>query len=271
MKIGILSDIHVDLEHPQPEKVVDGMAAAIDSEGVDIMIIAGDVANDYRATLRTLNAIEKRSGARVLFVPGNHDIWNEHHPRMTAWEIYDALRDFPGNLANGATALDAGWVAVGDIGWYDYTFGGPQYTVEDFDRMQIGNRLWQDKVKSAWGRPTQEMHRYFRDKLEEQLRRYSAMRTLLITHAVPIRDFTVQPPDEAWNYLNAFLGSASYGELALKYGVEVSISGHVHYRRERVVGRTRFICNCLNYVSQWVENADPALEIRRALKTMVLD
>lgn len=269
MRIGILSDIHVDLEHPDPEKVVDGIAAAMEANAVEVMIIAGDVANDFRVTLRTLRALERRTGARVLFVPGNHDIWNEHHPRLTAWDTYAALGEFPGNLANGPQKLANGWTVIGDLGWYDYSFGGA-YTPEEFDRMQTHGRLWQDKVKAVWGKTTREMHAHFHAKLEAQLRRHAGGPVILVTHAVPIPEFTVQPPEPPWDYLNAFLGSRGYGELALGHAVAYSICGHVHYRREQVVGRTTFICNCLNYASQWVDNRDPRVEAARALRTIVL-
>jgi hypothetical protein len=71
-----------------------------------------------------------------------------------------------------------------------------------------------------------------------------------------------------WRYLNAFLGSKQYGELALKYSVAYSISGHVHYRLQQQCQKTVFICNCLNYASQWIENDDPVSEVARAFKTI---
>jgi putative phosphoesterase len=270
MRIGVLSDIHVDLEHAAPEGVLDGLAAAVTENAVEAMIIAGDVANDYRVTLQTLRALEQRTGVKVLFVPGNHDIWTERHPRMSSWDIYDALLDFSGNLAAGPRQLPNGWVVIGDLGWYDFSFGGSQYSPEEFERMQIGARLWQDKLKAVWNRPTRDVHRFFLEKLDSQLTQHAGRNIILVTHVVPIRDFTVQPPDAAWNYLNAFLGSSRYGELALAHGVGISISGHVHYRRQKTVGKTTFICNCLNYASEWRGNSDPALEIRRAFRAIAL-
>ena len=91
MKIGILSDIHVDLAQPGPQSVSKGITTAIKKNDIDTMIIAGDVANDYQITLQTLRQIENASGVQCLFVPGNHDIWNENHPDKTAWEIYDQM------------------------------------------------------------------------------------------------------------------------------------------------------------------------------------
>jgi putative phosphoesterase len=268
LKIGILSDIHVDLGKTGPQRVLEGITAAIIKNDIDTMIIAGDVANDYEITLQTLHQIENAAGVRCLFVPGNHDIWNEKHPDKTAWEIYDALKAFSGNLANGPAELVNGWVAIGDLGWYDYSFGSPQYSVEEFDRMKINNRLWQDKVKAVWQRSTLDIHRHFHSKLEKQLDACKNSNIILVTHVLPIKDFTVQPPNGMWQYLNAFLGSKQYGELALEYAVKYSISGHVHYRKQKMYENTTFICNCLNYPSQWIDNDDPVLEVARAIKTI---
>ena len=230
------------------------------------MVIAGDIANDYELTLQTLNGIETASGVRCLFVPGNHDIWNEHHPAKTAWDIYDDLKAFRGNLANGPVELVHGWVVLGDLGWYDYTFGNQQYSVEEFDRMKINGRQWQDKHKAVWGASTLEIHRFFHKKLKKQLDAHKNCNIILVTHVLPIADFTVQRPTNLWQYMNAFLGSKQYGELALDYSVKYSISGHVHYRKQKTYENTTFICNCLNYVSQWINNDDPVLEVARAIK-----
>ncbi len=270
MKIGILSDIHVDIDHKTPHGVLEGIVVAIKQNGVDFMVIAGDVANDYELTLRALETIEDASGVPCLFVPGNHDIWNEKHPDLNAWDTYEALKQFHGNLCNGPRELGNDWVVIGDLGWYDYSFGGREYSVEEFDRMKINGRLWQDKVKAKWDRSTIEMHRYFCDKLEQQLKDHRDKKIILVTHVLPLLDFTVQPPDAQWNYLNAFLGSREYGQLALHYSVAYSISGHVHYRKEQVYEDTVFICNCLNYASQWLDNDDPVLEVGRAFKTIEL-
>ena len=271
MKLGILSDIHVDLEDSDPQKLLHGFVEAIKISQVEVMIIAGDVANDFEITLRFLAQLEAASGVRCLFVPGNHDIWNEKHPDKTAWETYEGLMAFGGNLAREPVELTDQWVVIGDLGWYDYSLGSPDCTVAEYDRMQIHGRLWQDKIKAVWGRSTIEMHQYFYDKLEKQLERYQDKHIILVTHVLPIIDFSVQPPDRLWQYLNAFLGSRQYGELALKYNVRYSISGHVHYRRQVQYENTTFICNCLNYASQWIDNDDPVVEVQRAFKTIEIN
>jgi putative phosphoesterase len=267
MRIGILSDIHVDINREAGKPVMDGLKTAITAKGIDKMIIAGDMASDYRLTLASLEALEADTGVECLFVPGNHDVWNENHPKMSAWEAYDGLKSHAGNLANGPRSLVGDWVAVGDLGWYDYSFGSPEFSTEEYDRMKIGDRLWQDKVKAVWGRPTRDMHQLFYDKLQQQLNALRGSRVLLVIHVLPIREFTVQKPDRTWSYLNAFLGSTQYGELALEHGVDTVICGHVHYRMQKRIDDTEFICNCLNYSDQWVKD-DPAEEIDHVLKVI---
>jgi putative phosphoesterase len=287
MRLGILSDIHVDLNGG--ESVLQALLAVMQHRQIETMVIAGDVASDYRVTLATLERLQDRSGARILFVPGNHDIWNEAHPEITAWKAYEALQRFTGNLTGEPQDIGGGWTVVGDLGWYDYAFGGAQYSREDFDRMQFGERVWQDRIKAVWDRHTLDVHRTFHAKLDRQFQTIAspdriasadsdsgrsdsgAPKLILVTHVLPRREFTVQRPDPEWIYLNAFLGSPEYGDLALKYGVRYSICGHVHYRKQISVDGTRFICNCLGYKDEWMWSRDPEIEMERAFLDLDLD
>ena len=132
--------------------------------------------------------------------------------------------------------------------------------------MQYEEIVWQDRINAVWDRTTLEMHRYFIKKLEDQLYQYRDRKVIVVTHVLPIKDFTVQPPDEMWKYMNAFLGSGEYGELILKYpNVRYAVSGHVHYRKRVKIKSTEFICNCLGYRSEWYKNGDADVEVDRAM------
>ena len=275
MRIGVISDLHVDLNEGSGAEgsVVRSLSAAAANARVELLIVAGDVANRYDLTLRILADLEAASGLRVLFVPGNHDLWNEapalpFGKAWDAWDSYRALLAFPGNLARGLVELAGGWTVIGDLGWYDYAFGHPRFTVQEFDRMRFAERLWQDKVNTLWDRPTLEMHRHFRDTLERQLSAPREGRLILVTHVVSHAAFTVQPPSRLWEYLNAFLGSPEYGELAVRHGAAAAVCGHVHYRRQTVVGGTRFVCSCLGYSTEWADPRDIAGEVERSLAVL---
>jgi hypothetical protein len=87
---------------------------------------------------------------------------------------------------------------------------------------------------------------------------------------VQIGEFTVQNPGPQWKYFNAFLGSPEYGELALRYGTKLSVCGHVHHRQQVVRDKTRFVCPCLGYVTEWPTPADPEKQIAQALQVFEL-
>lgn len=266
MKIGILSDIHVDINFTDRDMVTPAICHAIKEKSLEMMIIAGDVASDYSIALKSLKQIERDSGVPCLYIPGNHDIWIENHPDKTSWEIYDLLKAYSHNLSNGPFGMGKDWIVVGDTGWYDFSFGDKKYSIEDFNRMQYEDRVWQDSINAVWNRSTLDMHDYFLKKLEAQLEKYKQKNVIVVTHVLPVKEFTVQNPSPMWEYLNAFLGSAEYGRLILKYpNVKYSISGHVHYRKKIRKQNTEFICNCLGYRSEWFENDDVELEVHRAM------
>jgi putative phosphoesterase len=269
VKIGILSDIHVDLNDTENGDVTTAICRTIEKENIDLFICAGDVADDFQRTIKTIEEIRTRSGRRCLFVPGNHDIWVEYHPEMNSRQIYKALQQLPDNLSNEPIALTGKWIAIGDLGWYDYSFGGAEYSKEEFDRMRFGDRVWQDGIKAVWNRDTLEQHRHFYDKLKAQLERHPDKQIIFVTHVLPIRDFTVLRPTAEWNYLNAFLGSEEYGDLVGRHGnVKYAISGHVHYRKRKRIGETEHICSCLGYTDQWKTGTDPFLEVPAAMTTI---
>ncbi len=275
MRIGLISDLHVDLNGAEPQALAGHLGAAAGRRGVELLLIAGDLSNRWDLSLRVLEEIQARTGLRVLFVAGNHDLWNEFpgRPMGRGWgarDSHEALKAFPGNLARGPVDLPCGWTVVGAAGWYDFAFGDRRYSTRDFERMRYGERLWQDRINARWDRPTQEVHRGFVEELERQLSGLRGRRLLLATHVVPVAELTVRPPDAAWEYLNAFLGSPEYGELAVRHGVEIAVCGHVHYRRRHRAGRTLFLTSCLGYAHEWPDPTDLAGEVERSLAVLDL-
>jgi putative phosphoesterase len=269
-RIGLISDIHVDLNAEDgADRVTEALAAESRRRGLDILLIAGDLSGDYRLSLAAVDRLAVESGVQVHFVPGNHDIWNEKYPGLKALDTYGALLDHPANLARGPVFIDDGWTLIGDLGWYDFSFGDLSFTAEDFQRMSYMGRSWRDKVYSLWDKKTVDVHRMFLDRIRQALDLAAGGKVLLATHVVQIGEFIVQNPGDMWKYFNAFLGSPDYGELAVERGVALSVCGHVHYRRRVKKGGTEFVCPCLGYRAEWEARdgkpADTAREVAEAL------
>lgn len=267
MRLGMISDLHVDVNLLEgTQSLLDLLSEEVKKQEVKYLLIAGDISNNYVRTLNFIEEIEEKAGVKCLFVPGNHDIWNAEWPNMNAWEIYKELQQFPRNLAKEPFILNDDWVVIGDLGWYDFSFGGQGFDHVKFEQMEIDGRIWKDKLYAAWEMPTVEVHQTFYAKLQMQLEAYSDKQIILMLHVVPHRDFTVPATfHHTWDYLNAFLGSKEYGELILSYPVRYAVFGHVHFRKQLRIDETLFICSCLGYMREWSKPDCPEQEIAESL------
>lgn len=264
MKIGLLSDLHVDINNEQlSSSLQEALVQVVRERGSDMLLLAGDVSNNYKLTLQVIDELEEQLGIPCLFVPGNHDLWNLEHPGMDTWKIYEALQAHPRNLAGGSYDLGEDWVMIGDTGWYDYAFAHPRYSIDELDRMERNGRVWKDRQYTSWGLSTLEVNRFFTEKLERQLEQQEGKSVILVTHVVPHRDFTVPESAAEWTYFNAFLGSMAYGHLIEKYHdrIRFAVCGHVHYRKRRMLEKCLLICNCLGYTREWRYPEDAYREI----------
>ena len=240
---------------------------------LDVLIIAGDIAGDYTISASFIQTLRRESSTRCLFVPGNHDIWTESHPRLDSWTIYNRLLEIDGNLASGPVDLDDTWSVTGDLGWFDYSLADGMFSSKELAAMEYGGREWQDHLYAVWDRTPEEMHRFFLEKLQERLDSLDRRKVFFVTHMLQNDMFTVKddhPQAGLWKYFNGFLGSSDYGALIRSHpNIRVAVSGHVHYRKRSVENGTEYICNCLGYSSEWNGTDDPFVEVPKAI--LVLD
>jgi putative phosphoesterase len=272
MKIGLLSDIHVDINFNGEDMVTPAVCESIRNNNLDLFITAGDISSDHQLTLEVVKRIEKESGRDCLFISGNHDLWNEKHPDITALEAYTAMAAHPHNLCSGPVKLKDGWSAAGDTCWYDYSFGSSSiYSFEDFERRSYNDRVWQDSIKTSWNRSDKETHDWFMERLEVSLEKAAGDDIVAVTHMLPIEEFTVPVPNETWDYFNAFLGSRALGDFLLsRPEVKYSVSGHVHYRKQVEKAGKTFICQCLGYSTEWQGTDDPFVEVPKCMKIITI-
>jgi len=270
MKIGIISDLHVDSNELANEPFVEEVLLnKVQHLKLDLLIIAGDISNDVYRSLKVLHRLRDDAGIPVLFVPGNHDYWSKVNGITDTWEIYRKFQEFDGCLSERPYALGEDWVVIGNSGWYDYSFGDPHHSFVDYERMYFMDRTWQDSLYVQWDRGNQEMHRYFYETLERELELHKGKNIILVTHMLSNVNFTVPLPNPQWAYFNAFLGSREYTDLYRKYDVRYSIMGHVHYRKQFHDHETELICACLGNRQEW-RTTDVRQEIDSTLRILEL-
>ncbi|WP_028558724.1 metallophosphoesterase [Paenibacillus pinihumi] len=270
MNIGVISDLHVDLnEQPDEPSIEEALLQVVLERKLDTLIIAGDISNDAIRSIAVLKWLREHSGIPVLFIPGNHDYWSKDNGIKDTWEIYKQFQTYEGCLVERPYALDNGWIVIGNSGWYDYTMGEPGYSIEQFEQMHAMDRTWQDSLYVDWRMSNPNIHRYFYERLEKELEQHSGKPVIMVTHMLTHPFFKVPMPHPQWSYFNAFLGSTDYAELYQRYGVKYGIMGHVHYRKTHNFEGTELICACLGYRKEWRQES-AVQEIRDCIQIITI-
>ncbi|MEQ6388016.1 metallophosphoesterase [Bacillaceae bacterium S4-13-58] len=266
MRFGVLSDLHIDVNHdfiPARSSFVKIIDNLLEEKEIDVLLLAGDISNDYQNSLEFLTELSEATKAKVLFVPGNHDYWSKDNGVADTKKIYEAFKEWNGCIAEQPYQVDSEWVVIGNSGWYDHSFGSSQFSNAEFEKMHYMDRTWQDSIYTDWGMRNKDIHQFFYQKIEHDLKQHRGKKIIMMTHMLTHQNFTVPMPNEKWAYFNAFLGSKNYFNLYEKYGVQFGIMGHVHYRKTDNTSHTQMICACLGNNNEWKTN-ELETEIRDA-------
>ena len=249
MRIGAISDIHLDVNQAHP--VIEAICDRIREKKLDVLLVAGDISNSYKMSLPYLDQMKEAAGIPVFFVPGNHDMWDKEGEFKDARKIYEKYASRKDCLCGKITKLNEEWVVIGNIGWYDYSFGASDYSEDEFVKKEHNKRVWQDSIMVKWYQSDKEFHTKILGDLEEKILACAGKKIIVVTHMVGVPEFKVPEDRPDWDYFNAFLGSREYGELFEKYKVAYSIMGHVHYRKRLQKNGVDYRCVCLNYHTEW--------------------
>ncbi|MGG1676994.1 metallophosphoesterase [Neobacillus sp. NRS-1170] len=244
MRIAVLSDIHEGLNRKNTKSdIMATLKKWIAVHSPEVFIISGDMTAGPEKSLALLNQLQSEyPQTRILFVHGNHDIYHKDSELA-----YQRLLEFQGNLGNGPVELDEKWVIIGDVGWYDYTFGIEGYTKEQYQTGTFNDFTWPDKTNAHWTGNDYEVTERYITRIENWLSEYRGRNIIMVTHFVPCSQFILSKNDSSWDFFNAMMGSSRLGELAMKYGVEKYIFGHIHTIYHDKYKGIEMICNPLGY------------------------
>ena len=249
MKIGIISDIHLDIN--EEYEVLEILCDTLQKENCNGLILAGDISNTGVSTLKWLDKIRNKLGMPFWFVPGNHDMWDPEGKFKDTWQLYEEFRQQEGCLCGKAVDAKEAGILTGSVGWYDYSFGSEPYTVEDFNRKTFNERVWQDSRFVHWNEDDRKVCQMMLDEMKPAIEANQGKKITAVTHMLSTKEFCVPLPNANWDYFNAFLGSKIYGEYFEKHGVDCSIMGHVHYRHHIEKNGVKYKCACLGYHNEW--------------------
>jgi 3',5'-cyclic AMP phosphodiesterase CpdA len=268
LKLYALSDLHVG--HPENRRAL----AELPPKRDDWLIVAGDVGETVAQLEATLDVLRERFG-RLLWVPGNHELWTTSQDGGLRGEAkYMALVE--ACRARGVLTPEDPFVTWPGEGppcvlaplflLYDYTFlpdDVPPGRALEW-AMEVGlycadeERLWPDPY------PTRQAWCHARCAAAEA--RLAALpegtQTVLINHFPLRRDLAILP---AIPRFSIWCGTRRTEDWHTRFKARVVVSGHLHIRSTRFRDGVRFEEVSLGYPRHWSRERGAASYLREIL------
>jgi 3',5'-cyclic AMP phosphodiesterase CpdA len=269
MKLYALGDLHLRYE------VTRRALQALPPHPYDWLILAGDVGETEEHLRFALGVLTRRFG-RLLWVPGNHDLWtipsDPSDPRGQA--KYDRLvkvcREYgvltPEDPYVTWTGEGPRCILAPTFVLYDYTFRPDEIPVDQAVQWAAEeNLLCSDEVllhsdpyptKSDW---CHERVRLTEPRLEEAASRAP----LVIINHFPLRqDLAVLPRIPRFSI---WCGTRLTEDWHLRYRAEAVVYGHLHIRATHYRNGVRFEEVSLGYPQNWTESRGVEPYLRQIL------
>jgi len=239
MRVFALSDIHVDYE--VNAKWVAGLSSTDYQD--DVLILAGDITDTLRLLEWCLSTLAKRF-KKVLFVPGNHDLWviRDDRQKNSLQKFDDVCAAVKSSGASMEAFRERGVSIIPLLGWYDYSFGQPS------DELKS---VWMDYRTCRWpaGYTDKDVAAYFAALNEKQV---SPAGDTIITysHFLPRIDLMPGFIPCAKMILYPILGSSLLERQLRKLRAHMHVYGHSHVNRRVRIDGVSYINNAFGYPSE---------------------
>lgn len=262
MKVDYISDLHIDQNaygytydnkpiNVRIDSFIDNLCELRNS---DIIVIAGDIANDNVQTKSTLRSL-RRYYKHVIFVPGNHDHWiirksfNTSEDRIR--ELVKSNTDTGVHILYGNTIEIDGIVFGGSTGWNDFRYGIEVLGEDEKFVKKLWQHSWVDS-KYCVGVDCESMN----SEQNKILTNIAKKSDVIITHFCPYSGSAYIP--ERWRddvYTSFFYFN---NEMIIENNERVKtwIFGHTHDVVDYEYKGIRYVCNPHGYRTELLENVN---------------
>ena len=267
-KFTLVSDLHIDINKLD--------WSIFDNIDINIpLVIAGDVTNDVWGNCNFLVKLKKRIPT-IIYTPGNHCFYNSGlgNTRVKKDDAWEAKWPYPRNVdeindhylrwcnendiifLNRSSCIIDGIKFIGATGWHDFVSGVPFSTEE---QMSAYSRFISDGRHIVWNtqpnylaalNAAQTDAKYISDEVLKD----GSSSKVVITHHIPHREFLTFSTDPIWNILNGCFCNTLLENIKDE-SLKVWCFGHTHFRFDKNIGNTRYVCNPRGYpgeINNWV-------------------
>jgi predicted phosphodiesterase len=242
VRVFAISDIHVDYD--MNAKWVADLSLAEYQD--DALILAGDVSDARRLLEWSLSALAKRF-RKVLFTPGNHDLWvaREGREKDSLQKFDDVCAAVESSGASMEAFRERGVAIIPLLAWYDYSFGEPGEWLRS---------TWMDYRACRWpaGFKEEDVSAYFAAFNDKQFS-LPGDKTITYSHFLPRIDLMPGFSAGASNLLYPVLGSARLESQLRRLNPSIHVYGHSHVNRHVKIDGVSYVNNAFGYPSEtWI-------------------
>jgi predicted phosphodiesterase len=234
MRIFAISDVHIDYD--VNARWVENVSSADYQD--DVLILAGDV-SDRLGPLGWCLSTLVRCFRKVLFVPGNHELWVARDARgMTSLQKFVQVAAVA--RSSGACTepfSERGISIVPLLGWYDYSFGEPSQSLKS---------MWMDFHACRWphGLDERGIAEYFAAANDKYVgARRDGEYVITFSHFLPRIDLMPDYIPLAYRELYPILGSTLLEWQLRALEARIHVYGHSHVNRQLEIDGVRYVNN----------------------------
>ncbi len=242
MRVFALSDIHIDYD--VNAKWIANLSVADYQD--DVLVLAGDVTDNLSLLEWCLGTLAKRF-KKVLFVPGNHELWvlREDRGKSSFQKFDDVCAVVESSGASMQAFRRPGVSIIPLLSWYDYSFGQPSDDLKS---------TWMDYRACRWpaGYAEEDVAAHFAALNDGQV---SPVGDKIITYSHFLPRIDVMPAYIPWagRRLYSVLGSAQIDGQVRRLNADIHVYGHSHVNRHVKIDGVTYINNAFGYPSEtWI-------------------
>lgn len=238
MKVFAVSDVHVD--YRLSKEWLLGLSAS--DYRKDILILAGDLTDNLQLLEQCFRSLSTKF-SKVLFVPGNHELWVVRDKIKTSFQKFDRILEISADCGVSTDIYQQGRFSIVPLfGWYDFSFGKPcaqlKSTWSDFRACN-----WPD----GYGEP--EVTDHFISMNTDKLNLTNQV-LISFSHFLPRIDLMPAYIHSSQRYLYPVLGSTLLAGQINTLKPDIHVYGHSHVNRRVEIEGVHYINNAFGYPAE---------------------
>jgi predicted phosphodiesterase len=249
MRIFAVSDLHTDFAENRRRL----QQVSSTSYLRDVLVVAGDIADDLRVVDWTLRTLRSRFG-RVFYVPGNHELWvrGGEYDSVEKFRRVLLLCDEVGICTRPGRA-GKNWI-VPLFSWYE----------TDYDRQGEADvsslEGWADFYFCKWPAGTGSVSEYFLNLNESRIKEYDGS-VITLSHFLPRRELLPSVESLSFKGLPLVAGAPALDRQVRALNAVIHVFGHSHIDFDQVIEGIRYVHHAFDYPREEGWSKEPLKQI----------